>query len=157
METEGDTYIHSTLEEGYDFCITDKWSKKFHFKIATFPGPSGLVSEAIEVDNSSPYTFSIFSDSEADIEHCELLLKAKIKRGINRRYLEENNRKIEINENMELAGRIEYNDDVSDSNFEKNFVIDGKKITIEKFTEMLDSYEGWNFKFKIFDRFDEVE
>lgn len=43
------TITHSTLDEGHDFFITDKWKKKHHFKIATFEVPTGLFSEAIEV------------------------------------------------------------------------------------------------------------
>jgi hypothetical protein len=29
-------YIHSTLDEGYDFDITDRYKRKYHFKIASF-------------------------------------------------------------------------------------------------------------------------
>jgi hypothetical protein len=29
--------LHSTLDDGYDFFITDKWNKKNQYKIAAFP------------------------------------------------------------------------------------------------------------------------
>ncbi len=67
------------------FFITDKWKKKRHFKISTFPCAGGLVSEAIEiVENvrNEPYEFAILSPFDIDIEYAELQLKAKIKRGI---------------------------------------------------------------------------
>jgi hypothetical protein len=35
MISKDDSIIHSTLEEGYDFFITDNRGKKYHFKIST--------------------------------------------------------------------------------------------------------------------------
>lgn len=32
---DNNTITHSTLDEGYDFYVTDKWNKKYHFKIST--------------------------------------------------------------------------------------------------------------------------
>jgi len=159
--SENDCIIHSTLEEGYDFFITDKWKKKFHFKISTFSVPSGMLSEAIEVVNDKtglePYIFTILSDFDSDIEYSEIMLKAKIKKGINQRHLQFENGKLEINNRLELRGRIEWNENLSDSEFEHMFVIDGKRITMEKFGEILQSFPGWNFKFKIFDMTDEMD
>ena len=48
------------------------------------------MSQAIEVvkdEKSEPYIFSILSPTGSDIEKTELKLKAKIKRGIDNRYL----------------------------------------------------------------------
>lgn len=159
--SENDCIIHSTLDEGYDFFITDKWRKKFHFKISTFSVPSGLLSEAIEVVNDEtglePYIFTILSDFNSDIEYSEIMLKAKIKKGINQRHLQSENGKLEINNRQELRGRIEWNENRSDSEFDYMFVIDGKRITIEKFGEILQCFQGWNFKFKIYDMTDEMD
>ena len=84
MNSKKDTIIHGTLEEGYDFYITDNWNKKYHFKISTFSVPSGLLSEAIEVIDAKPENepriFHILSDFGADVEKSEMLLKAKIKK-----------------------------------------------------------------------------
>ena len=81
--------IHCTLEEGYDFFITDKWSNEKHFKIATIDVPSGLLSEAFEVIKSNiddvPRVFHILSNFDSDIEKAELKLKEKIKKRINKR------------------------------------------------------------------------
>ena len=54
-----------------------------------------------------------------------------------------------------LRGRIDWNEDFSDTDFDRVFVIDGKRITIEDFGRMLEAYEGWRFKFQILDPCDD--
>jgi len=161
MISKDDNIIHSTLEEGYDFFITDNWKKKYHFKISTFSVPSGLLSEALEViatkKENEPRIFHILSDFNADIEKSEMLLKAKIKNGINRKHLKNENGMLSVGDEQQLRGRIEWNDDLSDTKFNNIFVIDGKRITIEKFVEMIECYASWNFKFKIYDSTDEID
>jgi len=161
MISEDNSIIHSTLEEGYNFFITDNWKKKYHFKLSTFPVPSGLLSEAIQVidrnKENEPRIFHILSDFEADIEKSEMLLKAKIKNGINRRHLKNENGKLEISDEQQLRGRIEWNDNLSDTKFNNIFVIDGKRITMEKFVEMVECYASWNFKFTIYDSTDKLD
>ncbi len=157
---DGKTIIHNTLKEGYDFFITDKWNKKYHFKIATFDVPSGLLSEALEVINNNkdfePRVFQILSDFDGDIEKAEFQLKAKIKKGINRRYLHLKDGKYAICDDYELAGRFLWDDNLNNSRFDFFFEIDGKRITIEKFIDLLQGFEGWNFKFQIIDSTDDI-
>lgn len=146
--------IHSTLEEGYDFYIKDRWRKQYHFKISTFEVPSGLESEAVEVVNEKdrePYHFQVLNAYDADIEYCELLLKAKIKEGIDKRYIRRRDGKLEIEKSNLICGRIEWNDDFSTTNFDTYFVVDGRKITVEDFVELLQPYEGFKFQFSLKD------
>jgi hypothetical protein len=35
------TIITDPLKDGYDFFITDKWGKEYHFKIISFDVPGG--------------------------------------------------------------------------------------------------------------------
>jgi hypothetical protein len=156
---ENNTIItHSTLDEGSDFFITDHWSIKHHFKISSFPVGTGLQTEAVEVvDNKNgrePYIFNILSDFDSDKEYTELIMKEKIKRGINVRYLESVYGKWEIGDDLELAGRIDPNNDFDSSEFELGFVIDGQKITVEELMRMIGPYGGWNFQLKLNDDFD---
>lgn len=156
----GDTIIHSTLDEGYDFFISDRWGKEYQFKISTFEVPSGLESEAIEVvkeKGRSPYIFQILNDFDADIEKLELLLKAKIKKGIDKRYLGSRGYGLEIGSSNILCGRIEWGDDLSETDFDYHFVIDGKKISIEDFVKLIHPYEGFQFQFSLIDPCDEVD
>lgn len=158
---DNNTISHSTLDEGYDFFITDKWGNEKHFKIATFEVPSGLLSEALEVIkrnvDDEPRVFHILSNFDADLEKAELQLKEKIKKGINKRYLENNDGDISILDGLEVAGRILWDNNLNNSNFEYFFQIDGKKITIEKFIDLLKGVEGWNFKFQIIDTTDDID
>jgi len=146
--------IHSTLEEGYDFLIKDRWGKDYHFKILTFEVPSGLESEAIEVVNEKDresYHFQVLNAYDADIEHCERLLKAKIKEGIDKRSLRMRNGRLEISKSDKFCGRIEWNDDFSATNFDTYFVVDGRRITMEDFVALLQPYAGFQFQFSIKD------
>ncbi|MBN2836020.1 MAG: hypothetical protein JXR48_13745 [Candidatus Delongbacteria bacterium] len=158
---DNNTIIHSTLDEGYDFFITDKWGNEKHFKIATFVVPSGLLSEAFEVIESNiddePRVFHILSNYDSDLEKAELQLKEKIKKGINKRYLENKDGVISILDGLEIAGRILWDENLDYSNFDYFFQVDGEKITIEKFVELLKGVEGWNFKFKIIDTTDDID
>jgi hypothetical protein len=160
MKFDGDVFIHSTLEDGYDFFITDRWKKKRHFRIDTFPVPSGILSEAFEVVNEKsrePYRFTVLSDFDTDIEQAELLLKAKIKKGVNRRHLTRDGKRLRINDDQILRGRIASNDDFSDTDFDRILVVDGRRITIEMFYDLLEEYEGWNFKLFIHDRTEDCD
>ena len=151
---DNNTIIHSTLDEGYDFFITDKWGNKKHFKIATFEVPSGFIESNID---DEPRVFHILSNFDSDIEKAELQLKEKIKKGINKRYLDNKDGDISILDGLEVAGRILWDDNLDNSNFDYFFQVDGKKITIEKFIDLLKGVEGWNFKFQIIDTTDDID
>jgi hypothetical protein len=80
------------------------------------------------------------SDFEADIEEAGLALKARIKRDINRRHLKYKYGKLSFGEEETLRGQIEASDDNTESQFARYFVIEGRRITIEEFVEMLEPY-----------------
>lgn len=101
--------------------------------------------------DNEPRIFHILSSFGTDIEKAELLLKEKIKKGINKRYLDYRNGNYSIGNELEVAGRIVWNNNLDNSQFDYFFEIDGQKITIEKFVDSLKGVEGWNFKFQILD------
>ena len=76
--------IHSTLEEGYNFFIVDKWKVKQHFKISTFKVPRGWLSEAFEVIGDSrvrePRVYHVLSGFDCVVEQAESKLKEKVKK-----------------------------------------------------------------------------
>ena len=162
MNSDSDNVIiHDPFEEGYDFYIKDKWNNQYQFRISTFEVPSGLLSKAIEVTDDNPEReprmFDVLSDFEADIEEAELALKARIKRSINRRHLVEKNGKLSIGKEEILRGQIEESENHPDSQFARYFLIDGRRITIEQFVEMLEPYPTFGFKFQIYDPSEEIE
>lgn len=155
MKTENNIITQNTLEEGYDFYIKDKWKKNRHFKISTFPVPTGMLSEAIEVvrdEEFEPKIFTILSPFDSDIENSELNLKARIKRGINKRYLKKEIHGYELANNDEMAGRIEWNSKTN----EPSLIVDGKRLSMDQLEKILSPYEGFQFKLQIIDPSDEL-
>lgn len=154
---DGNVVIHSTLESGEDVLIKDQWKRDYHFKLATFELPAGLIAEAIEVkkDILQGYHFKMMFDFDTDPEIAKELLIKKIKRGLNRRHLTKRDGKWKIGNKQILRGRIMWNDDFEDTAYDRVFIIDGKRITMEKFNQMFEEWEGWHFEFKILDPYNE--
>jgi len=149
---DSSTIIYNTLDEGYDFFITDKWGENHHFKILSFMVPSGLLSDAIEVNaeasdrasiDREPRLFQVLSDFDADVETAELRLKAKIQKGINIKYLTRKQGYLTIHKSK-LAGRFHGD----------YFEVDGLKLTHEEFIQTISCYEGWHFTLKFDDDMD---
>ena len=76
---------------------------------------------------------------------------------MNRRYLEYRDGRYMIGKEDCVAGRICWDDSLDKTNFDYYFQIDGSKIRIEEFVEMLHGVESWNFKFELIDPSDEVD
>lgn len=149
--------IHSTLESGEDLLLKDRWKREYHFKLATFELPSGLIAEAIEVKKNilEGYHFKMMFDFYTDPEIAKELLIQKIKRGINRRHLTKQSGTWRIGKKRMLKGNILWNNNFEDTAYNRVFIIDGKRITMENFNLMFEEWEGWNFEFEILDPFDE--
>jgi hypothetical protein len=147
------TITTSPLEDGYDFYISDRWGKEYHFKIISFDVPSGMSSVAVEVAEETevyyPRRIEILSDDDTDIEFAELQLKGKIKEEINQKSLKKrDNGAFEYEENS-LSGIIlaAHEEGIS----EPLFAVDGRKITVQQFWDMLSPYCTFKFKFEIID------
>ncbi len=136
-----------------DVYITDRWKRQYHFKITTYAVPDGIVFDAIEVkeDNSTGYKFSRSIDFSEDMESAKQAFLERIRKRLNQRHLKKYQGKWEFGARQILRGRIGWNEDLSDTRFDKVLVIDGKRITIEEFGDMLEAYEGWRFKFQLLD------
>ncbi len=156
MEQEN-SFVRSTQDDGEDIFITDQWKRKYHFRMASFPAPTGLAFEAIEVkdDNSPGYQFNHLFDFDTDLEVAAQTFLKKIRKGLNQRHMKKKGSKWEIGARDILRGRNDWNEDFSDTDFDRVFVIDGKRITIEDIGRMLEAYEGWRFKFQILDPYDD--
>ena len=146
----------NSFEFEKEIIIKDQWKREYLFKIFLYELPTGFSLEARESreDESPGHNFSLFLDFDEDIEFGKEMIIRKIKRGLNRRHLTKEDGKWEIGKRDMLRGRIDWNDDFSDTKYSRVFVIDGKRITMEEFGEMFERWEGWHFKFKIVDRYD---
>jgi hypothetical protein len=146
----------NSFEFGEEIVIKDQWKREYLFKILLYNFPTGFSLEAKETrqDESPGYEFDLFLDFDENIEFGKEMLIRKIKRGLNRRHLIKEDGKWEIGKRDMLRGRIVFNDDFTDTRYNRVFVIDGKRITMEEFGEMFERWEGWHFKLKIIDRYD---
>ena len=144
------------MNHGENYFIYDQWKRKYHFKISSFIVPTGIAYEAIEVkeDNSNGYHFNYLSSLDTDPEIAIQEFIRKIKKGLNQRHIKKVGSDWEIGGRDILRGRIEWSEGLPDTAYDKVFVIDGKRITIEEFGRMLEPYEGWRFQFKILDEYD---
>jgi len=148
---------HSTLEDSEDLFVQDQWKRRYHFKISSFLVPTGIAFEAIEVtdDDVPGYRFNHLTEIDADYEEAENYFLSKIRKGLNRRHLKKDGSGWQIGQRGILRGRIDWNENFEDTALDKVLVIDGKRITVEEFGHMLEMYEGWQFKFKIIDPFED--
>jgi hypothetical protein len=147
----------NSFEFGDELTIRDQWKREYLFQVLLYESPTGFSLEAKEVrqDESPGHEFCLFLESHEDFDLGKEMLIRKIKRGLNRRHLTKEDGKWEIGKRDILRGRIEWNDDFYDTKYDRIFVIDGKRITMEKFGDMFERWEGWHFKFKIVDRYDD--
>lgn len=141
----------SPLEDGKSIYFTDYKGGERHFKWNTYPCPPGTGFRATEVtrDGTTGYEFQHLCKWDEDEGEKELEFFRKIKEGISQEYLEFRDGRTWINDHDILKGRIEWADENGDTDYEKVFIIDGKRITMESFIKMLEPYEGFNFEFKI--------
>lgn len=147
------TIITSPLKDGYDFYISDKWGKEYHFKIITFDVPVGKLSVAVEnakeTDDYHPRKVEVLSDIDVDIEYAELQLKAKIKQEINHKSLIMNDKGYFKVKGNSLEGVI-----LADSNMdvsEPMFSVDGNKITARDLNKLLSPFCSFKFRLDIID------
>ena len=147
------TIITDPLKDGYDFFITDKWGKGYHFKIITFDVPGGKLSIAVEnaeeTNDYHPRKMEVLSDYDVDIEAAELRLKAKVKKEINQKSLRMNDNGGMDIKNDCLQGVIlaDWDMDIS----EPLFSVDGKKISAQQLSKLLSPYCAFKFRLVIID------
>ena len=106
---------------------------------------------------NEPRIYEVLSDFDEDVEKAELLLKAKIKKDINRKHLIIDDGKVDFYDEHILRGRIEGAEGIPGSTNGKIFMVDGKRITIEQFIKLIQPCEGFNFKFEIFNPSDDID
>ena len=65
-----------------DIYVEDQWKRKYHFRMASFPAPTGLAFGAIEVkdDNSSGYQFNHLFDFDTELEVATQTFLKKIRK-----------------------------------------------------------------------------
>lgn len=150
-----DGVFQDTLDSGRDFKIRDDEGNDYIFRIDTFILAEKLCAEAIEVKEdyaAGHYHFRLMFDPGTDPEVAEINLIKKIRENVNERCLVMRDGELAIGKDRILKGRIAWSGEAG-----SQLIIDGKRITMDKFSRMISVYEGFNFEFKIDDDYDVVD
>ncbi len=121
----------------------DRRRHKIDYRIWRSPG--GIAVEAVETRNRG-YHVEVVGSQFDDVPALVERVRSRIRERIGRLELERSS--LDGHWTMagwEVNGRFEWNED-SDL---YDVVIDGRRLTWEEFGEMVDSFEGWEFKLSI--------
>jgi hypothetical protein len=123
---------------------------RIHSRLA--PG-AGHVMEAFEEETEGfGYQFKVMGPEESDAMALFRELYARMRRGLDRRYLKEGEFGLQLVEGDALMGRIEM--DVN--THEPVLVVDGRPRSWEDIGRLLLSYEGWHVDVQITDAIEEA-
>ncbi len=140
--------------------VSGRDNKKHLFYIDRIVFPMGISLEATEIQEREPRGYKIAVRGDLDGDQAMLLEKLlnKVRKLVSRKYIEEEKTRwgiMHFIKEDEVVGRIEW-----DEQYEGRLplvIIDGKEYSWEEFGEMMTSFEGWDFKLKIFDSWEDVD
>jgi hypothetical protein len=126
----------------------------FFFQLRLHPSGVGLYAEETGRPPCEGYEFSVGGDFLDDPMELFEELHRKIKRGLSTQHLDMDGA-LHIKD-QSLRGHISSNyDDTESGEPEPVFVIDGRPVTLGGLGKMLLSFEGWQFRLEILDKFAE--
>jgi hypothetical protein len=133
----------------------DGTSHEFAFRTILVGGAQAVSIEAIETGHEYPegYQFQIFGNPEEDPLELFSKLYKRMCKALKRKHLKYEGRETHIGDDMIVRGRIGWDDETNGEI--PILIIDGKPITWEKLGRMLMSFEGFQFKLKLYDRSEE--
>ena len=140
--------------------VSGRGKKKHLFYICRTVLPMGILLEAEEIqgEEQKGYKISVHGDIDCNQKELYEKLLKKIKKTLSKKYIRYEKTgytRGNFIKDGEVVGRIEW-----DEEYEGRvplLVIDGKEYTWEEFGEMLMTFEGYNFKLKIFEGWEDEE
>ena len=129
-------------------------SHRFHFRVHHLGDQVSL--EAFELKEGAPggYQFQILGEAEADLFGLMAQLIERMRRSLAQQHLEKDEQFGLVIKDSLVRGRIDF--DSNEDGRVPLLVIDGQEVSWEKFGRMVMGFEGWQFKFEIRDRSEEV-
>lgn len=128
----------------------------FHFEMRLL-GDHTVALEAFELVNGAPggYQFQVIGDAEGDLFDLMGQMVQRIRRLLAQQHLktEPHMPGLHIADTL-VRGRITW--DENEEGRLPMLVIDGREISWEQFGRMVMGFEGWQFRFEIRDRSEEV-
>jgi hypothetical protein len=127
---------------------------RFHFRVHHLGDQVSL--EAFELKDGAPggYQFQILGEAEADLFGLMGQLIERMRRTLTQQHLEKDDQFGLVIKDSLVRGRIDWDSD--EEGRVPLLVIDGQEVSWEKFGRMVMGFEGWQFKFEIRDRSEEV-
>ena len=132
----------------------DGVSHRFEFRTYIFG--QNVFIEAFEIQNGQlkGYQFAISGDAEDDMFNVFAKLFKKMGRALGRKHIERGDlTRYQITHDSVVRGHIAWDD--NEDGQVPCLVIDGKELSWEEFGRMLMTYEGFDFRIEIFDRFED--
>ncbi len=129
-------------------------SHRFHFRVHHLGDQVSL--EAFELKEGAPggYQFQILRHAEVDLFGLMGQLIERMRRSLAQQHLEKDEQFGLMIKDSLVRGRIEWDSD--EEGRVPLLIIDGQEVSWEKFGRMVMGFEGWQFKFEIRDRSEEV-
>jgi hypothetical protein len=126
---------------------------RFHFRVHHLGDQMSL--EAFELKEGAPggYQFQILGEAEADLFGMGQLIE-RVRRTLAQQHLEKDDQFGLMIKDSLVRGRIAWDSD--EDGRVPLLVIDGQEVSWEKFGRMVMGFEGWQFKFEIRDKSEEV-
>ncbi len=134
--------------------LKDDYGKPHTFEFEMILVPPGISIRAFErkTNGVEGYRFEILGERDQSCREIHAELVNRIKRGLARRHLTENDWDGSFSPKDIVRGRIDY-DNSSD---EPKFVIDGMTFSLQELGRMMLTYEGFQFRLEFVDPSDEV-
>ena len=130
----------------------DGKTHRFEFAVRVYPG--GISIESWEPESDTGYRFQVLGDP-ADCEGLYKEIVARMRKALRRKHLEVTSNGDMI-KGTRVRGRIEWDPEEGEYGRIPLLIIDGKAYKWEEFGKMLSAYEGFQFKFDIVDRSEDL-
>lgn len=125
---------------------------RFHFQTRLLGGIAFLDACELHEGNPAGYKFQLVGDAEDDLFILLGKLIQRIRKTLSVRHIKDGDYGLQVVDET-VRGRIEW-DDEEDGRVPL-MVVDGREISWEEFGQMLMSFEGWQFKFEVFEQSDD--
>ena len=148
--------VHFEHISFHPISLTDVNGEDHTFHFRTFFMGDHVNIAGLEIKDGEPegYEFSQYDHAEVDLFELFAKLVDRLKRELGRKHIEPGELlPYQITDQNTVRGRITWDDETDGET--PCLVIDGKALSWHEFGRMLMTYEGFHFKFEIFEGFEQ--
>ncbi len=136
--------------------LTDSGGKPHEFHFRTLMFGTGVALDAFELHDGNPagYQFQVIAEPEEDQLALLGRLIAKLRRALAVQHIADSEHGLQITEPLVVRGLIDWDSEKGGST--PLLVIDGREISWDEFGRMISGFEGFQFKFEVRDKSEEI-